>query len=121
MARILLADDDQATRDLVRRALELDGHQVHVAEDGSEAWSAFGAAPSSFDLMVTDVEMPGLDGITLATKVLAASSDVKVLMMSGFNEALDRGRSLNATRVDVLAKPFTLDQIRRAIKAVVER
>lgn len=120
MARILLADDDKSTRDLVRRALELDGHHVHVAEDGSEAWAAFESAPSGFDLLVTDVEMPGTDGVTLAKKALAASAAVKVLMMSGFNEALDKGRSLAPGRVVVLAKPFTLEQIRRSIKGTLE-
>ncbi|MEQ1577078.1 MAG: response regulator [Hyphomicrobium sp.] len=119
MARILLADDDKPTRDLVRRALETDGHQVLLAEDGQEAWSAFAAAPLSFDLIVTDIEMPGTDGVTLAKNALAASPSVKVLMMSGFNEALERGRNLAPARVEVLAKPFTLDQIRRAIKSVI--
>lgn len=121
MARILLADDDKATRELVRRALEMDGHNVHTAEDGSEAWSAFEAASAApFDLVITDVEMPGTDGVTLAKNALAASSTVKVLMMSGFTEALERGRWLGPARFGVLAKPFTLEQIRRSIKAVLE-
>jgi two-component system, cell cycle response regulator CpdR len=120
MARILLADDDKSTRDLVRRALEMDGHHVHVAEDGSDAWAAFTAAPTTFDLVVTDVEMPGTDGVTLARDVLGASPNVRVLLMSGFNEALDRGRDLGPARLGVLPKPFTLDQIRKSIKGVLE-
>ena len=120
MARILLADDDNATRELVRRALELDGHQIVLAEDGSEAWSAFEAAPSTFDLIITDVEMPGTDGVTLAKNALAKSPTVKVLMMSGFTDALERGRWLGPARLGVLAKPFTLEQIRRAIAAVLK-
>ena len=120
MASILLADDDVATRDLVRRALQMDGHQVRVAEDGAEAWTAFEAAPAAFDLVITDVEMPAMDGVTLAKNVLGASPTVKVLMMSGFTDALERGRWLGPARFGVLAKPFTLDQIRRSIKAVLE-
>ena len=119
MARILLADDDKSTRELVRRALELDGHQIVVAEDGSEAWSAFEAAPATFDLIITDVEMPGTDGVTLAKNALAKSPTIKVLMMSGFTDALERGRWLGPARLGVLAKPFTLEQIRRAIGAVL--
>ena len=120
MARILLADDDKSTRELVRRALEMDGHQIQVAEDGSEAWTAFEAAPTAFDLIITDVEMPGTDGVTLAKNALAASATVKVLMMSGFTDALERGRWLGPARFGVLAKPFTLEQIRRSVKAVLE-
>ncbi len=119
MARILLADDDKSTRDLVRRALELDGHQIEVAEDGSEALAAFEAATVAFDLIITDVEMPGTDGVTLAKNALAASQTVRVLMMSGFNEALERGRWLGPARFGVIAKPFTLDQIRRAVTTVL--
>lgn len=119
MARILLADDDKATRELVRRALELDGHQIHAVEDGSEAWSAFEAAPATFDLIITDVEMPGTDGVTLAKNALAKSPTIKVLMMSGFTDALERGRWLGPARLGVLAKPFTLEQIRRAIGSVL--
>jgi len=120
MARILLADDDKSTRDLVRRALEMDGHQVHLAEDGTDAWSAFQAAPTAFDLVISDVEMPGTDGVTVAKNVLAASPAVKVLLMSGFTDALDRARGLGPGRFDVLPKPFTLEQIRRSIKTVLE-
>lgn len=119
MARILLADDDRATRDLVRRALEMDGHHVKVAEDGSDAWVAFAAATPKFDLIVSDVEMPGTDGITLAKNILADSPAVKVLLMSGFTEALDRARELGHVRLAVLAKPFTLDQIRKSIKVAL--
>ena len=119
MARILLADDDSATRELVRRALEHDGHTLSVAEDGSEALAAFNAAPTAFDLIITDVEMPGTDGVTLAKTALAASSTVRVLMMSGFNEALERGRWLGPARFGVIAKPFTLEQIRRAVTTVL--
>ena len=121
MARILLADDDVAARDLVRRALELDGHSVHLSSDGAEAIAAFEAATASpFDLIITDVEMPGTDGIALAKHALAASSKIKVLMISGFTDALERGRWLGPARLGVLAKPFTLEQIRRSIKTVLE-
>jgi two-component system, cell cycle response regulator CpdR len=62
MAHILLADDDAAARDLVKRALELDGHSVQMAGDGAEAIAAFDASVARpFDLIITDVEMPGTD------------------------------------------------------------
>jgi CheY-like chemotaxis protein len=119
MAHILLADDDAATRDLVKRALEMDGHSVVLAADGSEAESAFNARGDGFDLVITDVEMPGLDGVALAKLALAASGRVKVLLMSGYTESLERGRWLAPARLGVIAKPFTLDQIRRSIATVL--
>jgi two-component system, cell cycle response regulator CpdR len=121
MAHILLADDDQSARELVKRALEIDGHSVQMASDGAEAIAAFDASGARpFDLIITDVEMPGTDGIALAKHALAASGKIRVLMISGFNEALDRGRWLGPARLGVLAKPFTLEQIRRSIKTVLE-
>jgi DNA-binding response OmpR family regulator len=119
MAKILLADDDSAARDLVRRALEAEGHRVHVTEDGNEARDAFDAAPASFDLLVTDIEMPGSDGVALARHAIGASGSIKVLLMSGFTDALERGRSLAPGRIAVLTKPFTLEQIRARVRAVL--
>ena len=66
MARILLADDDATTRDMVKRALESDGHTVHATQDGSEALEWVKADGASLDLLVSDVEMPLLDGVALA-------------------------------------------------------
>ena len=75
MARILLAEDDAATRDLVQRALGLDGHEVVVTQDGMEALEKLQAAPARVDLLITDVQMPVLDGIALAEKALARQSE----------------------------------------------
>lgn len=119
MARILLADDDQAARNLVKRALEAEGHTVDIAEDGTEALRHFKAAIAAYDLIVSDVEMPGVDGVTLAKEALAASPNVRILLVSGHTEALERGRGLGAARLGILAKPFTLEQIRRTVATVL--
>jgi CheY-like chemotaxis protein len=119
MARILLADDDSASRDLVRRALEGEGHTVTVTGDGAEALEAFNAARTGFDLIVTDVQMPALDGVSFAKAALAASSTVKVLLMSGFSESLEKGRWIEPARLGVLAKPFTLEQIRATVRTIL--
>lgn len=120
MAQILLADDDAASVDLVRRALESDGHCVHVTQDGSDALEIFKAGAGSFDLIVTDVEMPGLDGVSFAKEALALSPRIKVLMMSGFAEQLERGRWLEPARLGILPKPFTLEQFRAAIRTALK-
>ena len=60
MARILLAEDDAATRDMVQRALGAEGHEVTVTQDGVEALERLQAEPTRFDVLVSDVQMPGL-------------------------------------------------------------
>ncbi len=99
MARILLADDDAATRDLVQRALALDGHAVVVTQDGAEALETLLAAPGEFDLLITDVQMPGLDGITATQQLVAEIPEIRVLILTTFElddyvfEALRGGAS----------------------------
>lgn len=117
MAHILLADDDAASRDLVARALAADGHSVDAAQDGAEALERLGTR--TYQLLVTDVQMPGLDGVTLATRALAASSDLHVVLMSGFTSELDRGAGLAPGRVHVISKPFSLDQIKATVRAAL--
>src|SRR5262245_6036466 len=77
VAHILLAEDDAAERGLVARALAADGHQVTEAENGQVALQRFTASPGSFSVLVTDVEMPELDGIALAEHVLAIRPGLK--------------------------------------------
>ncbi len=114
MARILLAEDDYAARDFLRRALELDGHSVTTAADGLEAREALGRA-GPFDLIVSDVQMPGLDGIALATTVAAQKGNHRVLLVSGLAEEIERARSIEGIVLHGLTKPFTLDEIRTAV------
>ena len=83
----------RSTRDLVRRALEADGHSVVVTQDGSEALERLKQAGAAFDVLVSDVEMPLLDGVTLAERAFALQPKVRVLLMSGFAEQLDRAKT----------------------------
>ena len=118
MARILLADDDAATRDLVKRALESDGHTVQVTQDGSEALDRVKAA-QPFDLLVSDVEMPLLDGVKLAERASALQPGLRILLMSGFAEQLERAKTLKGPQVAVISKPFTLDQVRATVRKLL--
>jgi CheY-like chemotaxis protein len=118
MAKILLADDDAATRDLVRRALEMDGHKVTATQDGMEALERLSGG-DRFDVLVTDVQMPGLDGIALAERAAAATPGIAILLMSGFPEQLEKSKRIASARVATLSKPFTLEQARAAVRGVV--
>jgi CheY-like chemotaxis protein len=119
MARILLAEDDAATRDLAQRALVLDGHEVIVTQDGAEALEKLQAAPGRVDLLITDVQMPGLDGVALVEKSLGVNPKLRVVLMSGFAGELDRADHLRAKISRILTKPFTLEQIRAAARAAL--
>jgi two-component system cell cycle response regulator CpdR len=119
MARILLAEDDASTRDLVQRALALDGHEVIVTQDGVEALEKLQAAPGRIDLLITDVQMPGLDGVALVEKSLGLAPKLRVVMMSGFADELGRADHLKAKISRIITKPFTLEQIRAAAKAAL--
>ena len=117
MARILLADDDAGSLDLVRRALELDGHAVTTAEDGSEALGLFQSG--SYDLLVADVQMPGLDGIELARRAVALAPSIRLVLMSGYPDGLEQARPLQQRGARLVTKPFAIDRIRAEVRAAL--
>ena len=116
MARILLADDEAATRDFVKRSLEQDNHTIVTATEGAEALAALTADPTAFDLLITDYQMPAMDGLSLAQKVSKLSPGLPILLMSGFSIDRSQLTVAGANIVGLVAKPFTLEQIRAQTK-----
>jgi len=119
MARILLADDDPAIREMVARTLLGDGHSVTACADGHDALERLLATTDRFDLLLSDVEMPGLDGISLAERATAAGPHLRILLMSGFAGGPERARALTRAPVRFISKPFTLEQIRSAVRTAL--
>lgn len=117
MANILLADDDTALRDLVGRALRSDGHEVVVASDGTDAERRL--ASKSFDILISDVEMPGLGGFELVERHAVRQPRLRFLLISGFLEKLATSGDLPATRLATLPKPFTLEQLRAEVRKLL--
>lgn len=116
MAKILIAEDDENLRDLVVRALVEDGHDLTVANDGMAALAALNRKNHSYDLLLSDVKMPVMDGVALA---LAAGRDhpgLPIMLMTGFAEQRERAHGLDALVHDVIAKPFSVDQIKGAVR-----
>jgi two-component system, cell cycle response regulator CpdR len=115
MARILIADDEESMRLLVGRAISMDGHDITTAEDGAEALDILVRDEGSYDLLLTDIKMPIMDGIALA---LAAARDfpkLTILLMTGFADQRERASGLDAIVHDVVTKPFAVADIRTAV------
>ena len=122
MAKILVAEDDDVVRDLVVRALNEDGHELTVAGDGLSALAALNRKNCRFDLLLTDVKMPVMDGIALALAAGRDHPDVAIMLMTGFADQRERTHGLDALVHDVIAKPFSVDQIKGAVReALVPR
>jgi CheY-like chemotaxis protein len=122
MARILVAEDDDTIRDLVVRALTEDGHELTAAANGAAALEALNQQNGRFDLLLTDVKMPIMDGIALALAAGRDHPDVAIMLMTGFADQRERAHGLDALVHDVIAKPFTVDQIKGAVReALVQR
>jgi len=116
MARILLAEDEDSLRELVARALAQDGHEVVQNCDGAAALDALSREDGRYDLLLTDIRMPVMDGIALA---LAAGRDypaLPILLMTGYADQRERATGLELLIHDVITKPFTLATICGAVR-----
>ena len=116
MARILLADDEEPVRTLIARALAEDGHQVVATADGVEALDQLAKDGGRFDLLLTDVKMPVMDGIALALAAARDHPNLVILLMTGYADQRERAHGLDALIHDVIAKPFSNQEIRAAVK-----
>ncbi len=119
MARVLVVEDETAVRTFVARALTHTGHDVATACDGLDGLAQITGSP--FDLMVTDIVMPGLDGIELALKVAKEQPETAILLMSGYAMERQRAHNLEALVHRVIAKPFSLQQICEAVDDALGR
>ena len=113
--RILIADDEESMRVLVARAIALDGHEIVTAEDGAQALEILTDQDGAFDLLLTDIKMPIMDGIALALAAARDFPDLTILLMTGFADQRERASGLNAIVHDVVTKPFSVADIRTAV------
>ncbi len=117
MAKILITEDEDSLRMFVARALRLDGHETHEAGDGAEGLEKL--SEGSFDLLLSDIRMPVMDGIELVHRASAKFPDLKILLMTGYAEQRERADDLAAKVIDVVQKPFALPDIRRAVASAL--
>ena len=115
MPKILIADDEDSMRQLVARAIAMDGHETVTAQDGAEALEILTREDGAFDLLLTDIQMPVMDGIALALSAARDFPQLTILLMTGFADQRERASNLNALVHDVVTKPFSVADIRTAV------
>jgi two-component system cell cycle response regulator CpdR len=120
MARILIAEDEEGIRSLVARALSMDGHAVTTANDGAEALDVLAREHGAFELLLSDIRMPVMDGIALALAAARDHPQISILLMTGFADQRERAFGLDTLIHDVIAKPFTLATIRTAVSEALK-
>jgi two-component system response regulator MprA len=118
--KILVVDDERAVRESLRRALELEGYEIALADDGLAALEALEAGGEP-DAMILDVLMPGLDGLEVARRVRRGGSRLPILMLTARVEVDDRVAGLDAGADDYVTKPFALEELLARVRALLRR
>ena len=118
--KILVVDDERAVRESLRRALELEGYEIELAGDGSEALYRL-EANGEPDAVILDVLMPGLDGLEVCKRLRRAGSRLPVLMLTARDEVEDRVAGLDAGADDYVTKPFALEELLARLRALLRR
>ncbi len=117
---ILVVDDERAVRDSLRRALELEGYDVELAEDGEQALRRLEVDPQP-DAVILDVLMPGADGLEVCRRLRSIGNEVPVLMLTARSEIDSRVAGLDAGADDYLSKPFALAELLARLRALLRR
>ena len=108
-------------RMLVSRALTEDGHEVVAADDGAQALDVLQREGGRFDLLLADIQMPVMDGIALALAAARDFPELPILLMTGYADQRERASGLEALICDVIAKPFTVAEIKFAVATALAK
>jgi two-component system response regulator MprA len=119
--KILVVDDERAVRESLRRALELEGYEIELASDGSEALLALQDEEPQPDAVILDVLMPGVDGLEVCRRLRALGNRVPVLMLTARDEVENRVAGLDAGADDYVTKPFALEELLARVRALLRR
>jgi two-component system cell cycle sensor histidine kinase/response regulator CckA len=119
---VLVVEDQDGIRDIVRESLRRNGYKVLIAVDGNEALQMASAYPDPIHLLVTDLVMPNIGGRELAQRLMPLRPRMKVLFMSGYSEhsALDSENEEMDPSATILQKPFSLDALARNVRRVLD-
>lgn len=117
--RILVVDDEESIREVVKLNLELEGYEVVTANDGKKGLQRF--LGEHFDLILLDVMMPEIDGFTLAEQMRLTNNEVPIMMLTAKDSAADRVTGLKRGADDYLAKPFNLEELLLRVQKLIQR
>lgn len=115
MAKILVIDDDDSVRHFTARAIAFEGHETATASDGLEGLELIRQAEGGFDLILSDIRMPAMDGIELAKSAHAEFPGLRLMLMTGYAEQRERAADLEHVVIDVISKPFSLAEMRKRV------
>ena len=119
--RILVVDDEKPLADLAKEMLETLGYHVIAQTSSRDALEIFRSAPEAYDLLITDLTMPGLTGIGLAREVLAIRADMAVILCTGFSDQIDEEKVQEAGISELVMKPYKVATLARTIRRVLDR
>jgi len=119
LAHILITEDDISVREFVSRVLSMHGHTVVEAEDGLMAVAIL--ANEEFDLVLSDIVMPAMDGISLALKIKADFPELPIILMTGYADEHRRAHNLSALIDGLMLKPFNMEQLLAKINNALEQ
>lgn len=117
--RILVVDDESGPRNLLKESLSLKGYHVNTAKTGEKACQLIDEA--SFDLVITDLNMPGLSGIELLNKIRQLSPETHVIIITGYASLRSAIDAIRGGAYDYLTKPFQIDELYVVVNNAVER
>jgi two-component system, OmpR family, response regulator MprA len=118
--KILVVDDERAVRDSLRRALELQGYEVDLADNGADALARL-ESNGQVDAVLLDILMPGMDGLEVCRRIRRSGNEVPVLMLTARDAVDDRVAGLDAGADDYVVKPFALDELLARVRALLRR
>ncbi|MEI8355167.1 MAG: response regulator, partial [Deltaproteobacteria bacterium] len=117
--KILIVDDELSMREFLCILLEREGYQVHQADSAEAALTLL--ETGSYALVVSDVKMPGMDGLTLLEKIKQLSQDTAVLVMTAFSTAEQAVAAMKLGAYDYIAKPFNVEEIKILVRNALEK
>jgi two-component system response regulator MprA len=119
--KILVVDDERAVRESLRRALELEGYEIELADDGVEALARLQEGNGQPDAVILDVLMPGIDGLEVCRRLRRSGNRVPVLMLTARDAVENRVAGLDAGADDYVTKPFALEELVARVRALLRR
>ena len=118
-ARVLIAEDDRSVRQSLQRALRYEGYDISLAVDGAEALES--VKDDRPDVLILDIMMPYVDGLSVCRRIRAKGDDLPILMLTAKHEVTDRVAGLDAGADDYLVKPFALEELLARLRALLRR